>query len=93
MISIQRYLAEARKHVNDTGIIVIGNEAADLDSMASSIAYGYLLGMQDPRVMVLPVMPIPRADFILRTEAVYVFKEATTDLNEVVFLMRLILPS
>ncbi len=70
MISIQSYLAEAKKHISDTGIVVIGNEAADLDSMASSLAYGYLLSLQDPRISVLPIMPIPRVDFALRTEAV-----------------------
>jgi len=85
MTSIHTYLSLAKKHIPDTRLVVIGNEAADLDSMASSIVYGYLRSLQNSQVSVLPVMPIPREDFILRTEAVYVFKEANIDLNDVVF--------
>lgn len=54
---------------------VLGNEAADLDSMASAVAAGYWLtgtaaaaGSRDPFV---PLVNIPRADYKLRTEAVY----------------------
>ncbi len=83
-ISLQTYLVSAKENVANAKLVVLGNEAADLDSMASSIAYGYLCNMQGEQ-QVLPVMPIPRADFILRTEAVYVFKEARINLDDVVF--------
>ncbi len=86
MNSLQNYLATARADLTDTRLVVMGNEAADLDSMASSIAYGFLCSRLSPPVATLPVMPIARADFILRTEAVYVFQEAGIPLEEVIFL-------
>ena len=86
MIPIHTFLTLAKKHVSDVTLIVIGNEAADLDSMASSIVYAYLRALQDPELSVLPLMMIPREDFILRKEAVYVFKEANINLDDVVFL-------
>jgi len=85
MSSIQKYLSAAKANKNDAKMIILGNEAADLDSMASSITYGYLLSLLDADSFVLPVMPIPRADFKLRTEAVYVFNVAGVNLEDVVF--------
>jgi len=85
MISIQTFLSHAKKHISKTELVVIGNEAADLDSMVSSIVYAYLRNLQEPELFVLPLMPILREDFILRTEAVYVFNEANIDLDDVVF--------
>ncbi len=84
--SINTYLSQAKKQIAHTGLVVIGNEAADLDSMASAIAYGYLRNLQDATKLVLPIVSIPRADFILRPEAVYVFKEAGIDLSKVIFI-------
>ena len=51
--------------------VVIGNEASDLDSIASSIAYARLLQAQTPPggAAVVPVLNIPREDLPLRTEA------------------------
>ncbi len=84
MRSIQAYLSAAKAEKNNAITVIIGNEAADLDSMASSITFGYLLSLQDVEGVV-PVMPIARADFKLRTEAVYVFEEAGINLEDVVF--------
>jgi len=86
MLPIQTFLSLAKKHVSDAKLVVIGNEAADLDSMASSIVYAYLRNLQVPGLFVLPLMVIPREDFILRTEALYVFKEANIDLDDVIFI-------
>ncbi|MBL4902192.1 MAG: DHH family phosphoesterase [Desulfocapsa sp.] len=85
MISVQAYLARVKANRNNATLVILGNEAADLDSMAASIAYGYLLNLQSGSNAVLPVMPIPRADFKLRTEAVFVFREAGIALDDVVF--------
>ena len=85
MNPLHNYLATARANLADTRLVVMGNEAADLDSMASSIAYGFLCSLLSPPVAALPVMPIAKADFILRTEAVYVFQEAGIPLEEVLF--------
>jgi len=86
MITIQTFLSNAKKHVSDAKLIVIGNEAADLDSMVSSIVYAYLRNLLEQGSFVLPLMVIPREDFMLRTEAMYVFNKANIDLDDVVFI-------
>lgn len=68
--------------------VVLGNEASDLDSMASSVAYAWLLagesGQSDP--LTVPVINIPREDFGLRTEAAWLFQEAGVEVESLVFL-------
>ncbi len=61
-----------------TVYVVMGNEAADLDSMASAVLYGFLKSKIDPDSsrLYVPYAPIPQEDFKLRTEAVYLFREA-----------------
>ena len=87
--TINNALGAAKTNLNTDYLVrvVMGNEASDLDSMASSIAYGYLLSQSLPGgEIVLPVMNIPRDDFKLRTEAVYLFKEVGIDISRLVFL-------
>ncbi len=85
---LNRYLFEAKTDVNYKSIdyLVMGNEAADLDSMASAIAYAYLLAAKESEKTIVPFMPILAADFKLRTEAVYVFDQVGIDLKNLVFL-------
>lgn len=85
MNSLQKYLSSAKANKKSANLVVLGNESADLDSMVSSIAYGYLLDEQKRDVKVLPVMPIPRADFKLRPDAVYLFRKAGVDPGDLVF--------
>ncbi len=85
-MSLNDYLAAAKSSFSperDT-TVVIGNEAADLDSMASSVSYAYYLSLSG--VNAIPVMNIPRNDFALRTEAVYLFGEASISLDNLLFL-------
>ncbi|KAL9653365.1 hypothetical protein ABK040_002001 [Willaertia magna] len=49
--------------------LCIGNQASDLDSMISSIAYSYAISNKQKDCLVLPVMNIPEEDFNLRTDA------------------------
>lgn len=85
MDSLHTYLSTARKNTATAAFVVLGNEAGDLDSMVSAIAYGFLRYLQDEHLSVLPVMPISRADFSLRPEAVYVFQEAGISPADIVF--------
>jgi exopolyphosphatase len=60
----------------------MGNEAADLDSMASSVLYAYYKSQvagNSGNTAFVPLINIPREDFKLRTEAVYLFREAGID--------------
>jgi len=83
---ISDYLKEAGNRISSGKkvTVVIGNEAADLDSMASSVAYAYYLYLSG--VNAVPVMNIPRNDFALRTEAVYLFGEASINPEILLFL-------
>lgn len=58
--------------------IVMGNEAADLDSMASAVCLAWHMTRknQDANAVFVPFIPIPREDFKLRTEAAFLFAEA-----------------
>lgn len=85
MTSMENYLKSVKEKIADVSLVIMGNEAADLDSMASSIAYGYLRTLQNPDQLVLPLMPIARADFPLRTEAVFVMQEASINPEDLVF--------
>ena len=66
--------------------VVMGNEAADLDSMASAVTYAWYLNLSDSSGNYFPLINIPRADFKLRTEAVYLFKEAGVDIDQLLFI-------
>jgi len=59
--------------------IIMGNEAADLDSMGSAVIYAYYKAMSasaDDTRLYIPMINIPREDFKLRTEAVFLFSHA-----------------
>ncbi|MDJ0947398.1 MAG: DHH family phosphoesterase [Alphaproteobacteria bacterium] len=87
---LNTFLAEARAAVQgaEAGPIVLGNEAADLDSMVSAVLYGQLASARrapgaPPAV---PVVNCPRSDFVLRTEAVYLFAALGLDVDALLFL-------
>ncbi len=85
---LNQYLIDAKTDINYKSIdtLVMGNEACDLDSMASALAFAYTLSCSNREKTIVPLMPIIRGDFKLRTEAVYVFDQAGIDLNNVIFL-------
>lgn len=67
---------------------VMGNEASDLDSMASSVMYAYLSHETHTDAgghAFIPLINIPRADFKLRTEAVYLFSAAGVAVDHLFF--------
>jgi len=69
------YLRTARIAVREGRArhFALGNEAADLDSIASAVAAGYWLtaAAGAPERVFVPLVNVPRADYKLRTEAVY----------------------
>ncbi|KAJ3161079.1 Exopolyphosphatase [Geranomyces michiganensis] len=57
--------------------VVIGNEAADLDSLVSAVSYAYLKSTTAPPGReYVPVVSIPRCDFALRTECPFTLRRA-----------------
>eukprot|EP01102_Stenamoeba_stenopodia_P018851 TRINITY_DN6987_c0_g1_i1.p1 TRINITY_DN6987_c0_g1~~TRINITY_DN6987_c0_g1_i1.p1 ORF type:complete len:410 (+),score=117.05 TRINITY_DN6987_c0_g1_i1:106-1335(+) len=74
--------------------VVLGNEAADLDSMASAITLSLLRSHRsrpsnqtgdEKDVLYVPVVNIPAQDFVLRGECVYLFGQLGIDVANVVF--------
>jgi len=74
---LREYLDRSRTLVKqgEARRFVLGNEAADLDSMVSAVAWGYLLSELVPGggPPFVPLVNTPRPDFKLRTEAVFLF--------------------
>ncbi len=66
--------------------VFMGNEASDLDSMATSVLYAWSKGIASDGLANIPVMNIPREDFNLRTEAVWLFKQAGIEPKNLTFL-------
>eukprot|EP00271_Cylindrocystis_brebissonii_P010667 TRINITY_DN26949_c0_g1_i1.p1 TRINITY_DN26949_c0_g1~~TRINITY_DN26949_c0_g1_i1.p1 ORF type:complete len:549 (-),score=85.06 TRINITY_DN26949_c0_g1_i1:808-2454(-) len=67
--------------------IVLGNEAADLDSIASAISYAFLLDQmpQDVPFCAIPVIAIPRQDLHLRTDVSWLLPDIGIDVNLLLF--------
>ena len=89
-MSINSYLIDLKNKIegNLTFHCVIGNEASDLDSMASSVAYAYFLSRTKQKAgeLYLPLINIPRGDFKLRTEAVYLFEKTGINIENLIFI-------
>eukprot|EP00180_Rhodochaete_pulchella_P002462 Plantae.Rhodophyta-Rhodochaete_pulchella.ctg37831.p1 GENE.Plantae.Rhodophyta-Rhodochaete_pulchella.ctg37831~~Plantae.Rhodophyta-Rhodochaete_pulchella.ctg37831.p1 ORF type:complete len:422 (-),score=59.06 Plantae.Rhodophyta-Rhodochaete_pulchella.ctg37831:43-1221(-) len=69
--------------------VVLGNQAADLDSMTSSMACAFLrMGQsgQSADVPILPVMNVARADFPLRTEAAMFMNDLKIPVHDLTFI-------
>jgi len=77
---LESFLKNAKNRISSTRklCVVMGNEAADLDSMVSAVSYAWYktetAKLADTACV--PLIPISRQDFKLRTEAVYLFHEA-----------------
>jgi exopolyphosphatase len=87
---LNRFLETVRGTIASSDLIqcVIGNEAADLDSMASAVLYAYSKAHDasaDSKTTYVPVINVPREDFKLRTEAVYLFQEAGVNPQWLIF--------
>ncbi|PNS16504.1 hypothetical protein CAC42_238 [Sphaceloma murrayae] len=77
--SLRGFLTHAKYHLQVAQLkrspvtFVIGNESADLDSIASAITYAYIATLSPqqhlkPAQIYVPVLNIPRADIALRPE-------------------------
>lgn len=85
MNSLIAYLQSLDGQLQNCHSVVLGNEAADLDSMVASVAYGYLLHCLHPERPVVPLINIRRYDFHLRPEAVHLFGLAGIAADDLVF--------
>lgn len=88
--NLHRYLESVREKIGAGGTVccVVGNEAADLDSMASAVMYACYRqqqsdGKSEPAYVAL--INIPREDYKLRTEAVYLFESVGVKPEQLLF--------
>ncbi|XP_010872021.2 exopolyphosphatase PRUNE1 [Esox lucius] len=88
-VFLQRCSAAKKVCLEDSsGVhVVLGNEACDLDSMVSSLAFAYFLSRTSGGLgkTVVPVLNIRRAEFPLRSDNVLLLKESGVPLEVLVF--------
>lgn len=74
---------------NASVALVMGNEAADLDSMACAVSFAYAAangsGVGVGSVSFVAVIAVPREDFALRTDAAWLFRDVGVDVSALVF--------
>ncbi|XP_072536139.1 exopolyphosphatase PRUNE1 [Salminus brasiliensis] len=67
--------------------VVLGNEACDMDSMVSALTFAYFLSKTlDSGKAAVPVLNIPRAEFSLRSDNIFLLRE--TGLSQDYLLFR-----
>lgn len=64
---------------------VMGNEAADLDSVVSSIAFAYLLQKENPNDLYIPLVNMQRHELNLRPDVLYILNNHLS-LDNLLFL-------
>jgi exopolyphosphatase len=74
--AINRFLRASKQsyapdHPDQVTTVVMGNQAADLDSMASALTLAYYLSNKGTPA--IPLMNIPHAHFVSRTEVAWLF--------------------
>lgn len=81
----------SRNRTSSHFCVVLGNEAADLDSIISSIVLAYHLESEETSLTStwcnhVPVINIPRKDFSLRKDAVFLFQLLQVPVLDLVFI-------
>eukprot|EP00644_Phytophthora_capsici_P007195 jgi/Phyca11/506802/fgenesh2_kg.PHYCAscaffold_22_\ len=64
----------------------MGNEAADADSIVSSMSYAFLHYQQQSETLHVPVLPIPRSELVLRCDVTALFQALGVDTGALVFV-------
>ncbi len=85
---VNQFLSAARSSAqsHDIDMLVFGNEAADLDSVASAMGLAWVLGNGRKSCSTLPLIPIKRDDFRLKTESLWVLGQTGIDTKNLFFL-------
>ncbi|OWZ07528.1 hypothetical protein PHMEG_00020071 [Phytophthora megakarya] len=66
--------------------VVIGNEAADADSIVSSLSFAFLQSQRHPETLYVPVLSIPRSELALRCDVTALFQALGVDTDAIVFV-------
>ncbi|KAM9489332.1 exopolyphosphatase PRUNE1 [Clarias gariepinus] len=66
--------------------VVLGNEACDMDSMVSALIFAYFLSKTSNSVKAaVPVLNIPRAEFPLRSDSIFLLRESGLSQDQLLF--------
>ncbi len=85
MLSFRDYVASLKERTGTFQILVIGNEAADLDSTVSSLCYAYLSTTHHD-IPAIPVVNCFRCDFPLRKEISYLLLKTGIMPDDLLFI-------
>lgn len=66
--------------------VFMGNEAADADSIVSSLVYAFMHYQRHSEALHVPVLSIPRAELVLRCDVTALFQELGVDTHALVFV-------
>ncbi|KAE8956834.1 hypothetical protein PF011_g31348, partial [Phytophthora fragariae] len=66
--------------------VLMGNEAADADSIVSSLVYAFVHSQRHSEALHVAVLPIPRAELVLRCDVTALFQELGVDTHALVFV-------
>ncbi|MCL2704632.1 MAG: DHH family phosphoesterase [Spirochaetaceae bacterium] len=87
---LDKYLLYLKSNFPTKSIVhvVIGNEAADIDSIASSIVYAFFKENinQKKEEIFIPVINILEQDLRLRNEAIYLFSQTGVNQENLIFI-------
>lgn len=66
--------------------VVMGNEACDMDSMVSALTFAYFLSKTlDSKRVPVPVLNIPRCEFPLRSDSIFLLRETGLSQEHLLF--------
>eukprot|EP00730_Choanoeca_flexa_P011811 TRINITY_DN2818_c0_g1_i1.p1 TRINITY_DN2818_c0_g1~~TRINITY_DN2818_c0_g1_i1.p1 ORF type:complete len:359 (+),score=80.15 TRINITY_DN2818_c0_g1_i1:56-1132(+) len=90
MATLKAFLAQSRLSLRAAQSqpihLVLGNEAADLDSVASALVTAWQLSRRNPANPVVPVINTVRCDLVLRTEVDHVLRRLAISQDDLTFI-------
>jgi exopolyphosphatase len=79
------YIRGSKSQVSQAGLIVLGNQGADLDSIASALVLAWHLATRQPEKAPVAVIAIPRHELILRPEVLFILAECGINPEDLLF--------
>lgn len=83
--SFSTYLQQMKGHSNTTRLIILGNQGADLDSIASALVLAWHLSDDQPEKAPVALITLPRYKLRLRPEVIFAFTQAGISPNDLLF--------
>jgi inorganic pyrophosphatase/exopolyphosphatase len=75
----------AKSRLSKADTFVMGNDAADTDSIISSIVFAYICELQSPGQCFVPVIKVQKSDMKMRRETKHLLEEAGIDFEQLIY--------